>query len=105
MTRLLRYTLLGLLIAIGLIALLIYSLTWRPETKVLKLNFDSVKLEWTDGRLTGLEAGNPSGTISLKCADQEVKAFKRDVKVNAKYRFTKPVEIPPANPTEGPPAG
>ena len=33
MTRLLRYTLLGLLIAIGLIALLIYSLTWRPEAK------------------------------------------------------------------------
>ena len=33
MTRLLRYTLLGLLVAIGLIALLIYSLTWRPEAK------------------------------------------------------------------------
>ena len=33
MTRLLRYTLLGLLIAIGLIALLIYSLTWRPQAK------------------------------------------------------------------------
>ncbi|MBB3242755.1 endonuclease/exonuclease/phosphatase family metal-dependent hydrolase [Pseudomonas sp. Tn43] len=33
MTRLLRYTLLGLLIAIGLIASLIYSLTWRPQPK------------------------------------------------------------------------
>jgi endonuclease/exonuclease/phosphatase family metal-dependent hydrolase len=33
MTRLLRYTLLCLLIAIGLIALLIYSLTWRPQAK------------------------------------------------------------------------
>jgi endonuclease/exonuclease/phosphatase family metal-dependent hydrolase len=33
MTRLLRYTLPGLLIAIGLIALMIYSLTWRPEAK------------------------------------------------------------------------
>jgi endonuclease/exonuclease/phosphatase family metal-dependent hydrolase len=33
MTRLLRYTLLGLLIAIGLIASLIYSLTWRPQAK------------------------------------------------------------------------
>ena len=33
MTRLLRYTLLGLLIVIGLIAVLIYSLTWRPEAK------------------------------------------------------------------------
>ncbi|KNH19022.1 endonuclease [Pseudomonas syringae] len=33
MTRLLRYTLLCVLIAIGLIALLIYSLTWRPEAK------------------------------------------------------------------------
>ena len=33
MTRLLRYTLLGLLITISLIALLIYSLTWRPEAR------------------------------------------------------------------------
>lgn len=33
MTRLLRHTLLGLLIAIGLIALMIYSLTWRPEAR------------------------------------------------------------------------
>ena len=33
MTRLLRYTLLVLLIAAGLIALLIYSLTWRPLPK------------------------------------------------------------------------
>lgn len=33
MTRLLRYALLGLLIAIGLSALLIYSLTWRPEAR------------------------------------------------------------------------
>ena len=33
MTRLLRITLLGLLIAAGLLACLIYSLTWRPEPK------------------------------------------------------------------------
>src|SRR5689334_8026571 len=33
MPRLLRYTLLGLLIAISLIAMLIYSLTWRPDAK------------------------------------------------------------------------
>lgn len=33
MTRLLRYTLLGLLIAIVLLGSLIYSLTWRPEAK------------------------------------------------------------------------
>ena len=33
MTRLLRYTLLGLLFLSGLIAVLIYSLTWRPEAK------------------------------------------------------------------------
>lgn len=33
MPRLLRYTLLCLLIAISLIALLIYSLTWRPDAK------------------------------------------------------------------------
>jgi endonuclease/exonuclease/phosphatase family metal-dependent hydrolase len=33
MTRLLRHTLLGLLFVIGLIAVMIYSLTWRPETK------------------------------------------------------------------------
>ncbi|WLG89746.1 endonuclease/exonuclease/phosphatase family protein [Pseudomonas cucumis] len=33
MTRLLRYTLLCVLIAIGLIALMVYSLTWRPEAK------------------------------------------------------------------------
>ncbi|CAI8992235.1 Metal-dependent hydrolase [Pseudomonas sp. IT-P253] len=33
MTRLLRYTLLGLLIVFGLFALLIYSLTWRPRVK------------------------------------------------------------------------
>ncbi|MFY0728620.1 endonuclease/exonuclease/phosphatase family protein [Pseudomonas sp. NFX15] len=33
MTRLLRYTLLGLLIVIGLIVVMIYSLTWRPDAK------------------------------------------------------------------------
>ncbi|MFJ2367148.1 endonuclease/exonuclease/phosphatase family protein [Pseudomonas sp. NPDC087697] len=33
MTRLLRYTLLGLLILIGLLFSLIYSLTWRPDAK------------------------------------------------------------------------
>jgi len=33
MTRLLRYTLLGLLMFVGLIGLLIYSATWRPGTK------------------------------------------------------------------------
>ncbi|EJM51933.1 endonuclease/exonuclease/phosphatase family protein [Pseudomonas sp. GM48] len=33
MTRLLRYTLLGLLVVIGLIAAMIYSLTWRPDAK------------------------------------------------------------------------
>ena len=33
MTRLLRYTLLGLLICVGLIGTLIYSLTWRPEAR------------------------------------------------------------------------
>ena len=33
MTRLLRYTLLGLLIVVGLTGALIYSLTWRPEAK------------------------------------------------------------------------
>lgn len=33
MTRLLRYTLLGLLIVIGLSGAMIYSLTWRPEAK------------------------------------------------------------------------
>lgn len=33
MTRLLRITLLGLLIIAGLLATLIYSLTWRPEAK------------------------------------------------------------------------
>ncbi|MDN4546005.1 endonuclease/exonuclease/phosphatase family protein [Pseudomonas sp. C32] len=39
MTRLLRYTLLGLTMLIGLIALSIYSLTWRPEAKeVLAVN-------------------------------------------------------------------
>ena len=42
MTRLLRYTLLGLLIAIGLTALLIYSLTWRPEAReVLPVTCDA----------------------------------------------------------------
>jgi hypothetical protein len=33
MTRLLRYTLLSLLIVTGVIALLIYNLTWRPDSK------------------------------------------------------------------------
>jgi endonuclease/exonuclease/phosphatase family metal-dependent hydrolase len=33
MTRLLRYTLLGLLIVISLIAVMTYSLTWRPEAR------------------------------------------------------------------------
>ena len=33
MTRLLRYFLPGLLIVIGLIAAMIYSLTWRPDAK------------------------------------------------------------------------
>ena len=33
MTRLLRYTLLGLLIVIGLITAMIYSLTWHPDAK------------------------------------------------------------------------
>ncbi|AFY21931.1 endonuclease/exonuclease/phosphatase family protein [Pseudomonas sp. UW4] len=33
MTRLLRHILLGLLIVIGLIAVMTYSLTWRPEAK------------------------------------------------------------------------
>ena len=64
---------------------------------VLKLNFDSVNLEWTDGSLSGLEAGNPSGTISLKCAEQEVKAFKRDLKLKASYRFEKAVAITSAD--------
>ncbi|MBT2301722.1 hypothetical protein J7E70_14745 [Variovorax paradoxus] len=72
-------------------------------TLVLKLTFDSVQLEWTDGRLTELRAGNPAGSISLKCAGQEVKAFKREIKINAIYRFEKPVEIPaPAPPVATP---
>lgn len=33
MTRLLRYTLLGLLIVIGLTGVMVYSLTWRPEAR------------------------------------------------------------------------
>ncbi|KAB0492647.1 endonuclease/exonuclease/phosphatase family protein [Pseudomonas vancouverensis] len=33
MTRLLRYTLLGLLLTAGLISLMIYSLTWRPDAR------------------------------------------------------------------------
>ncbi len=33
MTRLLRYTLLGLLLILGLAALSIYSLTWRPQSR------------------------------------------------------------------------
>jgi hypothetical protein len=33
MTRLLRITLLGLLLIAGLLTALIYSLTWRPEPK------------------------------------------------------------------------
>ena len=33
MTRLLRYTLLGLLIVIGLAGVAVYSLTWRPEAR------------------------------------------------------------------------
>jgi endonuclease/exonuclease/phosphatase family metal-dependent hydrolase len=33
MTRLLRYTLLGLLIVIGLTGVTVYSLTWRPEAR------------------------------------------------------------------------
>jgi hypothetical protein len=33
MTRLLRYTLLGSLIVIGLIVVMIYSLTWRPARR------------------------------------------------------------------------
>ncbi|MCU1751003.1 endonuclease/exonuclease/phosphatase family protein [Pseudomonas sp. 6D_7.1_Bac1] len=33
MTRLLRYTLLGLLMLIGLLSALLYSLTWRPDAK------------------------------------------------------------------------
>ncbi|WPN46576.1 endonuclease/exonuclease/phosphatase family protein [Pseudomonas sp. P8_241] len=42
MTRLLRYTLLGLMIVTGLLALSIYSLTWRPEAKeVLPVNCSS----------------------------------------------------------------
>lgn len=35
MTRLVRYTLLGLLIIVGLLSAMIYSLTWRPGTKEL----------------------------------------------------------------------
>jgi len=42
MTRLLRYTLLGLLFLIGLIGLLVYSLTWRPEVReILPVNCSS----------------------------------------------------------------
>ncbi|WP_077000825.1 hypothetical protein [Variovorax sp. KK3] len=59
----------------------------------LKLNFDAVELEWMDGRLAQLKSGNPAGSISLKCADQEIKAFKRELKIKAHYRFEKPVEI------------
>jgi endonuclease/exonuclease/phosphatase family metal-dependent hydrolase len=33
MTRLLRYTLLGLLIVIGVVCVMTYSLTWRPEAR------------------------------------------------------------------------
>ena len=69
----------------------------------LKLNFDSVILEWTDGHLTELRAGNPTGKISLKCAGQEVASFKRELKLSAKYRFKTPVvvEVPaPALPAQ-----
>lgn len=33
MTRLLRYTLLGLLMVVGLAGVMIYNLTWRPEAR------------------------------------------------------------------------
>lgn len=51
MPRLLRYTLLCLLIAISLIALLIYSLTWRPDAKeALPVSCNARRRRWCPAR-------------------------------------------------------
>ncbi|WP_172843777.1 hypothetical protein [Variovorax sp. HW608] len=64
----------------------------------LKASFESVQLELKDGRMSGLKLGNPTGNISLKCASQEVAAFKRDLKINQAYTFATPVPMAVAAP-------
>jgi hypothetical protein len=60
----------------------------------LKMSFESVQIELNDGHISALKLGNPSGQISLKCAGQEVAAFKREIKIAQAYKFAAPVAMP-----------
>lgn len=60
----------------------------------LELSVQSARLEFLDGKLTSVSLGNPTGTLSLHCQDQEVAAFKRDVKLRAEYRLEPPMALP-----------
>ena len=51
MTRLLRYTLLLVVLAIALIGVLLFSLTWRPDTReTLPVSCTGTPLRWCPGK-------------------------------------------------------
>ena len=60
----------------------------------LKLSMEWANLELLGGKLTSVSLGNPTGTLSLHCQDQEVAAFKRDIKLDAVYRLEPPLALP-----------
>jgi hypothetical protein len=53
----------------------------------IKLSFASAQFEFDNGRVTALQLGKPTGSVTLKCEGHEVAEFKRDIKLHAAYHF------------------
>lgn len=63
-------------------------------TVELALSFDTVQLVFESGALKEARFGRPTGSVSLKCAGQEVAATKRQVDLQASCRFDPPLAMP-----------
>jgi hypothetical protein len=57
----------------------------------IKLSFESAQLEFHNGRVSALQLGKPTGSITLKCEGHEIAEFKREIKLHAAYQFQPPL--------------